>query len=187
MMKSEVLLAIFAFYGCHNVLVAELCEKLEDSDNYTAIERLILTESNLIKLEGAFFPTNLHPSIVVDVNYHFNISHPQAKFKNQQKLKNVSDLKLTEENPDTFKFRWMASPVNLLIRPSLLKKLSLFTYQVNVAALTLEFEVTCETELINKSVDSNCQNVSQIYHQLNNMTSNVSQMALVSSVLQESG
>jgi hypothetical protein len=172
MMKSEVLLGILMFYGCHTVLVAEICRVLEDG-NYTAIEGLLLTDSNLIKLEGTFFPTNSHSSVVVDVNYHFNITEKEHQFNGDLKL-TTNDLRTPDNH--TFKFRWMASPVNLLIRPSLLKRLSLMTYQENVAVLTLELEVKCESDFVKEAIDSDCRNVSQLLYQLNNMTSNVSRL-----------
>jgi hypothetical protein len=158
MMKSEVLLGILIFYSCHTVPVAEICGTLKDG-NYTAIERLLLTESNLIKLEDAFFPTNSHPSVVVDVFYRF--TQP-------------------ENHNHTLKFRWMVSPVHLLVEPALLKMLSLMTYQENAADLTLELEVTCDTEFIEMSAELGCKNAPALLYQLNNLTSNVSRHLLAS-------
>ena len=83
-----------------------------------------------MKLEHAFFPPNSPPSVVVDVNYHFN-----------------ADLK-KEENflPDelfVIHFRWLASPVNLFMRSQLLEQLSLRTYTVKKAIINLQIEVPC--------------------------------------------
>ena len=142
--------------------------------NYSEVDKLILTNYNLMKLEHAFFPPNSPPSVVVDVNYHFTAD-----------LKKVHDIEVDldtkEENflPDELfvvNFRWLASPVNLFMRSQLLEQLSLRTYTVNNTVVDLQIEVPCHLAIDRDSDTdkSQCKNLSLLYHQLNELTTDVS-------------
>ena len=174
-MECEVSSLVFflLIYGCQSVTCIS-CSTFNNSKNYTGFEKLILTDENLMKLEDAFFPTNSHSSVVVDVNYHF-LKLPGADFIDFDMNKgNVAPHELFVVN-----FRWLASPINLFMRPELLGRLSLWTYSVNKTVVDLEIEVTCHIENFsifqdNNTFDSSCSNLPLLLHQLNDMTANVS-------------
>lgn len=75
----------------------------------------------------------------------------------------------------TLHFKWLASPVNLFMRPQLLQRLSLMTYQVNGTVVDLHFEAPCHLEAFNIiQENTTCANLPRLVNQLNDMTSNVS-------------
>ena len=156
-----------------------------DIKNYTSFETLLLTNENLIKLENAFFPVNSHISVVVDVHYHLSgpmqpdvlpievIPKTVREAVYQPVEASPARTNVTKSSKSTvLKFRWLSSPVNLFIRPDLLKRFSLLTYQVNVTVVDLQFSLCHPEELTtNKSV---CTNVPMLLNQLNKITANVS-------------
>lgn len=150
---------------------------LQDT-NYTAFESLLLTDDNLLELEDAFFPTNSHSSVVIDVYYHLYFRPPKEV---QPELKHVSHTKNGKEaatkreliNEELFvvHFKWLASSVNLFMRPNLLQRLSLMTYQVNSTAVDLNFDFPCRLKI---PITQTCDNLPRLISELNDMTSNVS-------------
>ncbi len=126
--------------------------------NYTGIEQsLFSNKENLVNLSQAFFPTNRQESISVEVKYMF---------------------KLNETTYSSAQYRWLSSPINLLVRSDLLIYLSLTIYNIEVRHVTITLDPIqgFEDEDIS-SVDPNyiCRpdNVTG-HHLLNNLTTNVS-------------
>ena len=188
-MKSAVhLVFLFIVCGSHSVLVSGSCKALNDSSNFTAFESLLLTDSNLVQLEDALFPTNSHSSVVVNVNYHFYelpLTNKPAELHPGVKQVSHAINDVTKPDPVTqedfinkdqfvFHFKWLASPVNLFVRPDLLQRLSLMTYRVDNIAVDLHFEAPCYLEEF--STNSTCTHLPKLLSQLNNLTSNVSAM-----------
>jgi hypothetical protein len=68
----------FVVYGYLDLVTSLPCSRLNDSSDYTAIENALLTNRNMNELEKAFFPTNQHSSMVVNVNYHFYKANTKA-------------------------------------------------------------------------------------------------------------
>lgn len=64
------------------------------------------------------------------------------------------------------------------MRPRLLQRLSLMTYQVNITNVNLQLEAPCHLEAFNiiqsGTFNELCTNVSKLHSELNDMTSNVS-------------
>ena len=176
----KLLLFVFALISSSKWSTSTSCGNL-DFNNYTSFETLLLTDENLIKLENAFFPVNSHPSVVVDVHYHLIVpieAIPETVLREAvyQPVEEVSPARtnVTKSGKITvYKFRWLSSPVNLFIRPDLLKRFSLLTYQVNVTAVDLQFSLCQpkELEILNKSA---CTSVPMLLTQLNTITANVS-------------
>lgn len=194
-MKSLVALVLLVL-SAKRILPASSvsCDSLKDS-SYSVIEKLLLTDKNLIALEKAFFPTNLHSSIVINVIYHFSTSqglnqtnHVAGDIVNDEAAYRPlhTDLERKAENADSDRellsasFRWLASPINLFIRPDLLKRLSLFTYQAPIVSINIYFESSCTGNFSQdikkdiKKINSTCQNVPKLLKQLDEMTTNVS-------------
>jgi hypothetical protein len=165
------------------------CSRLKDSTNYTAIENVLLTNENIVELEKAFFPTNRHSSVVVNVNYHLyrDVNETQAKVdhmmdNHHQPNDNVagncppmSSINITTK-VEIFcvRFRWFSSPINLLTRPELLKRLALMTYQASPVAVDLLLKAPCTLEEFVKADYPQCEALYKLVNQLNALTSNVS-------------
>ena len=136
------------------------CAALINS-NYSEIEAVLLTDKNLMALEKAFFPTNVHSSIIINVTYHFinyqmdqsvsddldldnSISH-RLHSQTAERGNNNEDIDRKPFIADNasfddieflvVQFRWLASSINLFIRPDLLKSLSLLTYTKHLLCL----------------------------------------------------
>ncbi len=117
---------------------------------------MIRNPENLVNLSQAFFPTNRQPSISVQITYQF------------------------KDDSQPVQYRWLDSPVNLLIRSELLFYLSLTIYKVDVrnVMVTLDpIEGFENEEVIGNNTDSSniCRrNNLTGHHLLNNLTVNVS-------------
>ena len=184
------------------------CSLLQEN-NYTVLESLLLEGSNLINLEDALYPTNHPYSSMVDVYYHFTAREDKIKIysddsvvitkEDHRILRQTSPVEKSTEQDNSVKFRWLASSINLYIRPDLLKRLSLWTYQVKPNRVDIVMKTTCTPEQTQKIIaeggsskhntdsrkeqsddagmsdtSGNCSNLSTLLHQLNNMTANVS-------------
>ena len=173
------------------------CALLEE--NYTVFESLLLERSNLINLEDALYPTNHPYSSMVDVYYHFTAREDKIKIYSDDSVVITKEDHRILQQDNSVKFRWLASPINLYIRPDLLKRLSLWTYQVKPNRVDIVMKIPCTPEQTQKIIaeggiskhntdsrkeqsddagmsdtSGNCSNLSTLLHQLNNMTANVS-------------
>ena len=165
------------------------CTLLEEK-NYTVFESLLLEGSNLINLEDAFYPTNHPYSIMVDVYYHFTAGEDKIEVysddsvvitkEDHRILRQASSVEKSTEKTNFVKFRWLASPINLYIRPDLFKRLSLWTYQAKSTRVDIVMKTPCTPEQTRKIIaegkntSGGCSNLSTLLHQLNNMTAKVS-------------
>ena len=145
------------------------CASLVSSSNYSEIEVLLLTDKNLMALEKAFFPTNVHSSIAINVTYRFinsqmdqsvsngleldaRASHHRLHPQTAERGNNNEDIDrgfIADDVPFEFlvvRFRWLASSINMFIRPDLLTSLSLLTYQAPDAVLMMPHQY-----ILNKS------------------------------------
>ena len=169
------------------------CTEFQNGNNYSAYESMLLAdEMNLMELEKGFFPTNYHPSVVVDVEYHF--VHVSSEEKGRREVEVVGSevqihndddvmqqqdkeplLNLTAAEFSRYQFRWAISPINLFIRPGLLTTLSLNAFQTRNASiyLSLGLPFTCLPQGVNSSV-STCDHPPPYLEQLNTLTANVS-------------
>ena len=124
-----------------------------DRDYHRLESSLLKWPQNLVNLSEAFFPTNRQQSIAVQVAYHFNGSN------------------------ETVNYRWLDSPINLLIRSELLHYLALTMYQVELRYADVTLNPICDFSSENVSGDPGfiCRpyNLSD-HHLLNNLTVNVS-------------
>ncbi len=138
---------------------------LASADNPTCIgdreyhrleSSLLKWPQNLVNLSEAFFLflTNRQQSISVQVAYHFNDSNEPVKY------------------------RWLDSPINLLIRSELLQYLALNMYQVELrfADVTLDPICNFSSKNVSGDLDNIClpSNLTVGHHLLNNLTANVS-------------
>lgn len=195
-----VILAVAAFVN--QPAASTPCASLINS-NYSEIEALLLTDRNLIALEKAFFPTNVHSSITINVTYHFINSQMDQSVSDGLELNagasyhhlrpQIAEKGTNNEDIDrgfiadntsfedieflVVQFRWLASSINLFIRPDLLKSLSLLTYQAPVVLVDIYLEVSCSIEGFSyhyKNVNSTCEGAPSLLKQLNEITTNVS-------------
>ena len=158
----------------------------EFRNNYSAYESMLLAdEMNLMELEKGFFPTNYHPSVVVDVEYHFVHAHSEEKGRreveavgSEVQIHNNDDAmqQQDKESLSNFTFRWAISPINLFIRPGLLTSLSLNAFQTRNASIRLYLGLpfNCWPQHVNSSVSACDHPSSADLKQLNNLTANVS-------------
>ena len=166
------------------------CTLLQEN-NYTVLESLLLEGSNLINLEDAFYPTNHPYSIMVDVYYHFTAGKDKIEVYSDDSvmitkeghriLRQANPVEKSTEKNISVKFSWLVSPINLYIRPDLLKRLSLWTYQAKPNRVDIVMKTTCTPEQTQKIIaeggntsENNCSSLSTLLYQLNNMTANVS-------------
>ncbi len=96
--------------------------------DYLTFEELVLTDGNLENLTDAFFPTNHHRSVVVNVTYQFY---------------NPDESK----TPNTLTFQWLSSPIHLFINSQLLSGLSLRTYATEYKQATLTIKTCSEVDI----------------------------------------
>ena len=187
-MKPYSAFLLFILATLRNRPVATIsCASLVSSSNYSEIEVLLLTDKNLVALEKAFFPTNVHSSIAINVTYHFinnyqmdkSVSngleldargshhhlHPQTaeKGNNNEDIDRgfiADDVPFDDIEFLVVQFRWLASSINMFIRPDLLTSLSLLTYQAPVVPLNIYLEVPCSideaTPLYYEQINSTC-------------------------------
>ena len=158
--------------------VAISCTEFHNGDNYTAYEAMLLEDkSNFEELELKFFPTNYRSSIVVDVEYHFIFSDSRTEAERQ----GVRDeqLNITGAEISHYHFRWVESPINLFIRPGLLNRFSLNTYQARPVSIDLYLGLpfNCSPEILNRILNSSastCDDPPAHLKKLNILTANVS-------------
>ena len=135
------------------------------SNDYFGIENSLLNRSqNLVNLYQAFFPTNRQASIIVEVTYCF--------------AETGSDTKCNGTSAATARYRWLDSPVTMLIRSDLLHFLSLAMYDVEIRRTNVILDRICDFKQPTISTDNpnyycRPQN-STAHHLLNNLTVNVS-------------
>ena len=127
---------------------------ISDRDYYSLESSLLKLPQNLVSLSEAFFPTNRQQSISVQVAYHFNGSNEPVKY------------------------RWLDSPINLLIRSELLHFLALTMYQVELRYADVTLDPICHFSSENVTDDDICLPnntiITEGHHLLNNLTANVS-------------
>ena len=163
--------------------------------NYSSIEKS-LTEnpSNLEQLVLTFFPTDKPKSIVVDVTYNIWVDDSTNSDQIGSSGSNETDSfyfraperVLRSATYDTkqwpLNYRWVFSSINMLVNPSLLKKLSLYAFQTEIGNASLNIEVPsgCSMpEVINETTV--CGTISDNYNMielLNQLTSNVSVISI---------
>lgn len=193
-MSLLCVIALFSMYLWSPVTCSISCnETVLNSRNYTAFETMLLTERNLVALENAFFPTNLHSSTLVDVYYHFIVDEEPIKpapdvgkkqtslaDDNQLVYYNLQKNDNSKNSSEYFAtFRWSVSPINLYMRPELLKRLSLETHQPKPMRADLYLLPPCEIEEShivrpNSFINFTCVHVPQFLVLLNHLTTNVS-------------
>ena len=191
-MKCLGLVVVFAVFYQLQSATCIPCEVLYNSNNYTAFEKVLLTDENLVKLQNAFFPTNAHSSVVVNVNYYLykvtttkpdyaaqwmsTGAHNVIKKEAIDKHCSHPSIRNGREVIYCHKFRWLFSPINLFTRPDLLKRLSLMTYRANSTDIDLFLEAPCSSEELPLRTNdvSPCKNLTSLVIQLNVITSNVS-------------
>ena len=108
----------------------------------TELEKsLFQRKLNIDRLQRAFFPTDQHSPVAVDLVFHFSTS-----------LQNTSEglcnppIRFDNGTFD-YKFRWSESTVLLFIRPELLRPLSLFVYQGVVTTAEIVIEPICDNNV----------------------------------------
>lgn len=148
---------LLALLATTTVVVSTDCNvtKCIKNTNYTGIEQSLFSRTqNLVNLSQAFFPANRQPSISVVVTYQF------------------------EDDSEPVVYRWLDSPVNLLIHSDLLFYLSLTIYKVDVRYVTVTLDPIegFEDEEVNKTAPNSICQPSKLpgHHLLNNLTVNVS-------------
>jgi len=199
-MKVEIFSLLVVLTSCCSPRVSatnynnSVCEALHNGSNYTALVTLLLTNKNIVQLESAFYPTNSHPSVVVDVTFRFLVKESQPELvywdhpslvdaeipHHNRELRSVSDKDLCP-GISQIKLRWMASPINLYIRPRLLEKLSLKTYHTENkhVVVSLYVDSPCEDQICDElrkvqSVNHTCEGAPILLQQLTSLTANVS-------------
>ena len=153
-MIQTVLLMVLA---SAQVLEAHGSQPCIKNINHHELEQSFLKwPKNVEALRHAFFPTNRQASISVQVHYCFN----------------DSDLCL--------QYRWVDSPITMLVRSDLLKYFSLFMYNVEIRHANISLDPFCDFEDSDIEVDFHryCYpSGSNTAHMLlNEFTSNVSCM-----------
>ncbi len=158
---------LVALVATTTVAVSTDCTLTEciNNTNYTGIEQSLFSRpENLVNLRQAFFPTNRQPSISVDVAYMFK-NDTSSIYKN------------------TVRYRWLDSPVNLIIRSDILFYLSLTIYKVDVRHVTITLDPIqgFENEKVNGTDLSYVCRPKDLpgHHLLNNLTVNVSTTAFI--------
>ena len=149
-----VLLLLLLLLSTGQVFLANVTKCIKSNDYFGLEKSLLNRPQNLVNLYQAFFPTNRQASISVEVTYRF-----------------------VEVNY-TAKYRWLDSPVTMLIRSDLLFFLSLGMYNAEVRYTDIILDPICDFEWIDISNDDPnyyCRpRNSTAHHLLNNLTVNVS-------------
>ena len=109
---------------------------------YRELEESILSnEANVRGLIQAFFPINRQKSTIVDVTY--NLDHCDDSHSD-----NVTSNKECDNTTQrSYMFRSTRSPVHNFIRPALLKRLSLLTYEGETRSVSLSIDPFCMTQM----------------------------------------
>ncbi len=149
------------------IQIACLCLDSTVTTNYSAFERLVLTDENTDRLSSAFFPENYHRAVTVNVSYQFVWAS--------------GNMTTDEANSTTtvLYYQWSSSPVHLFINPYLLKGLSLNTYCMENRTVEIVIETSCNiSNKIHKVEDVlsyNCTIHNNVANLLNRFTTNVSE------------
>lgn len=145
------------------------------------------------QLALAFFPTDKPKSIVVNVTYNIAWMDNSAGaihgkttgsdsnetddfyFQSPERILRSANY---DTNQSSLSYRWVSSSINMLVNPRLLKKLSLFAFQTEIANLNLNIEVPsgCEMPEVLSKITT-CGHDSDdhdMIEPLNQLTSNVS-------------
>ena len=108
----------------------------------TELEKSLLQRKlNIDRLQRAFFPTDQHSPVAVDLVFHLSTS-----LQNTSEGLCNSSIRLANGTFD-YKFRWSDSTVLLFIRPELLRPLSLFVYQGVVTTAEIVIDLICDTDV----------------------------------------
>jgi len=117
-------------------------------------QSLVARSVNLDSLASAFSPVNRQSSITFEVHYFFcsnsTSSGSSTKFSCDELEEWINDINAGRAIDTNFtddydlKFQWYASPVNLFIRPELLKALSLYTFNVDSYKTYLILDELCD-------------------------------------------
>lgn len=119
-LRQVVLMLVLVSASAQETIMTDggqLC--IGNSDHHGLKQSLLKQPQNLDNLIQAFFPTNRQASISVEVTYKFVDSELSVKY------------------------RWVNSPINLLIRSDVLKYLSLFMYNVEVRHVIITLDRFC--------------------------------------------
>ena len=154
--------------------------------NFSLLENSLLNDpENLERLTSEFYPTDSPARIVVDINYEVTSVYVEEEkgftIAKERHLTSDDDmhrlgrvLKSFEDEGDyfpqseTLQFRWMASSINIFLDPTILNKLSLYTFQPEIGNVTFNLKTECR-------LPSNytCESNDEIIELLNRLTSNV--------------
>ena len=109
----------------------------------TELEKsLFQRKSNIDSLHRAFFPSDQHFPVAVDLAVHFSTSLQNAS----PGLANTSTIMRRDNAKFDYKFRWSESTVLLFIQPEMLRPLSLSVYQGVVTTAEIVIDPICDTE-----------------------------------------
>lgn len=128
--------------------------------NYQQLERAITMNGNINRMTNGFYPPNRQATAAANI-YYVVSSQPSSEY--------------------VYKYRWSESPVLQLIRPELLRDLSLFLYHGRTETITVVIPPLCAAPTIELAIQSNsdeiCWSTSDTdhpVHMLNIVTINVS-------------
>ena len=143
-----------------NVLANKDCIRTLHDFQQSLVNRSV----NLDSLQIAFSPPNHQASISFVVHYRFCsrelTTNSTANILCSELEDWINDVnagrKSVEELNDKYevhhKFSWNASPINLFIRPKLLKELSLYTFQIGERHTHIVLDQFCESLSTNENV-----------------------------------
>ena len=110
----------------------------------TELEKsLFQRKSNIDRLHRAFFPSDQHLPVAVDLVVHFSTSLQNAS----QGLANTSTIMRRDNAKFDYKFRWSESTVLLFIQPEMLRPLSLSVYQGVVTTAEIVIDPICDNNV----------------------------------------
>ena len=109
---------------------------------YRELEESILSnDANVRGLINGFFPINRQKSTIVDVTYNLG-------YCNDSNSNNSNSYQECDNTTQRwYKFRSTRSPVHNFIRPALLKRLSLLTYEGETRSVSLSIDPFCMTQM----------------------------------------
>ena len=99
---------------------------------------LIQQNSNINRLQNAFFPSNQRAPVAIDLLVHFSTSLHNTSHK----LCNPSTARVDNRTAD-YKFRWSPPALLLSVQPEILRPLSLFVYQGIVSTAEVVIDPMC--------------------------------------------
>jgi len=167
----KVLLLLLLAFCCFFQSISCDCFGVNNEKSYQTLEKLMVKEVNIKRLQDSFHPTNLHSKRIVSVTYDFL---------------NITD----SSSPTKVCFYWLASPVHLMTNKEMLHGLSLMTYMPENSSLVVPLNISevCQDDYedvlqdldyIKELKDSNnrselCNGNIKLLEVLNNFTTNVS-------------